>query len=284
MNAALEGEMDAHLTDEERQLGNRRNGKMQKQVQTPLGEVTVSTPRDRNSSFEPQFIKKRETILVEGVADRIIGLYSLGNSTREISDWMEENLGNRVSDETISSITDRVLPEIKAWRSRTLDAVYPIVWLDAIHYKVTDERGCAVTRAIYNVLGVDKEGNKDLLGMYISKNEGANFWLNVLTDLQNRGVHDILIACVDGLKGFPDAIQSVFPNTTVQLCIVHQIRNSIKYVGSKHQKEFLKDLKRIYGAVSKEAAEAELFNLNEKWGEKISYRHQVMGGQLGKTY
>ena len=256
LNAALEGEMDAHLTDEERQLGNRRNGKMQKQVQTPLGEVTVSTPRDRNSSFEPQFIKKRETILAEGVADRIIGLYALGNSTREISDWMEENLGNRV------------LPEIKAWRSRTLDAVYPIVWMDAIHYKVTDERGCAVTRAIYNVLGVDKEGHKDLLGMYISKNEGANFWLNVLTDLQNRGVHDILIACVDGLKGFPDAIQSVFPNTTVQLCIVHQIRNSIKYVGSKHQKEFLKDLKRVYGAVSKEAAETELFNLNEKWGEK----------------
>lgn len=144
LNAALEGEMDAHLTEEERQLGNRRNGKMQKQVQTPLGEVTVSTPRDRNSSFEPQFIKKRETILAEGVADRIIGLYALGNSTREISDWMEENLGNRVSAETISSITDRVLPEIKAWRSRTLDAVYPIVWMDAIHYKVTDERGCAV--------------------------------------------------------------------------------------------------------------------------------------------
>ena len=267
LNAALEGERDAHLT-EERQLGNRRNSKMQKQVQTPLGEFTVSTPRDRNSSFEPQFIKKRETILAEGVADRIIGLYALGNSTREISDWMEENLGNRVSAETISSITDRVLPEIKAWRSRILDDVYPIVWMDTIHYKVTDERGCTITRAIYNVLGIDKEGHKDLLGMYISKNEGVNFWLNILTDLQNRGVHDILIACVDGLKGFPDAIQSVFPNTIVQLCIVHQIRNSIKYVGSKHQKEFLKDLKRVYGAVSKEAAETEFFNLNEKWGEK----------------
>lgn len=209
-------------------------------------------------------LKKRETILVEGVADRIIGLYALGNSTREISDWMEKNLGNRVSAETISSITDRILPEIKAWRSRILNDVYPIVWMDAIHYKVTDERGCAVTRAIYNVLGIDKEGHKDLLGMYISKNEGANFWLNVLTDLQNRGVHDILIACVDGLKGFLDAIQSVFPNTIVQLCIVHQIQNSIKYVGSKYQKEFLKDLKWIYGAVSKEAAETEFFNLNEK--------------------
>ena len=205
LNAALEGEMDAHLTEEERQMGNRRNGKMQKQVQTPLGEVTVSTPRDRNSSFDPQFIKKRETILAEGVADRIIGLYAMGNSTREISDWMEENLGNRVSADTISSITDRVLPEIKAWKSRMLDSVYPIVWMDAIHYKVTDERGCAVTRAIYNVLSIDREGHKELLGMYISRNEGANFWLSVLTDLQNRGVEDILIACIDGLKGFPEA-------------------------------------------------------------------------------
>ena len=268
LNAALEGEMDAHLTEEERQMGNRRNGKMQKQVQTPLGEVTVSTPRDRNSSFDPQFIKKRETILAEGVADRIIGLYAMGNSTREISDWMEENLGNRVSADTISSITDRVLPEIKAWRSRNLDPVYPIVWLDAIHYKVMDDRGCAISRAIYHVLAIDKEGRKDLLGMYISKNEGANFWLNVLTDLQNRGVRDILIACVDGLKGVPDAIQSVFPDTIVQLCVVHQIRNSVKYVGSKHQKEFIKDLKHVYGAVSKETAEIELLNLDEKWGEK----------------
>ena len=267
LNAALEGEMDAHLTSEERENGNRRNGKMYKQVQTPLGEVTVSTPRDRNSSFDPQFIKKRETILAEGVADRIIGLYALGNSTREISNWLEENLGNRVSAETISSITDRVLPEIKSWKSRMLDPVYPIVWMDAIHYKVTDERGCAVTRAIYNVLGIDKEGHKDVLGMYIYRSEGANFWLSVLTDLQNRGVEDILIACVDGLKGFPEAIQSVYPDTVVQLCIVHQIRNSIKYVGSKNRKEFLKDLKYVYQAVSKDAAEDELKKLEQKWGE-----------------
>ena len=233
LNAALEGEMEAHLSDE-----------------------------------DPQFIKKRETILAEGVADRIIGLYALGNSTREISDWMEENLGNRVSAETISSITDRVLPEIKAWKSRLLDPVYPIVWLDAIHYKVTDERGYAVTRAIYNVLGITKEGHKELLGMYISKNEGANFWLGVLTDLQNRGVQDILIACVDGLKGFPEAIVSVYPDAIVQLCIVHQIRNSIKHVGSKHQKEFLLDLKRVYQAVNKESAEEELVKLDDKWGEQ----------------
>jgi transposase-like protein len=268
INAALEGEMDAHLTDESRLSGNRRNGKMPKQVQTPVGEITVETPRDRDASFNPQFLKKRETMLAEGMADRIIGLYALGTSTREISDWMEENLGSRVSAETISAITDRVLPEIKSWRTRSLDPVYAIVWMDAIHYKVMDDKGVAVSRAIYNVLGIDKEGRKDLLGMYISKSEGANFWLSVLTDLQNRGVKDILIACIDGLKGFPDAIRSVFPETSVQLCVIHQIRNSVKYVGSKHQKEFMRDLKLVYGAVSKEAAEVEMDNLELKWGEQ----------------
>ena len=268
INAALEGEMDAHLTEESRLVGNRRNGKMQKQVQTPMGEVTVSTPRDRNASFDPQFIKKRETMLAEGMAERIIGLYALGTSTREIGEWMEENLGSRVSAETISSITDRVLPEIKAWRSRTLDETYAIVWLDAIHYKVMDDKGFAVSRAIYNVLGINKGGKKELLGMYISHSEGANFWLSVLSDLQNRGVRDILIACIDGLKGFPDAIKSVFPQTNVQLCVIHQVRNSMKYVGSKHRKEFIKDLKTVYGAVSKEAAQMRLDNLDKKWGEK----------------
>ena len=267
LNAVLEGEMDAHLTVEERQSGNRRNGKMEKQVQTPYGEVSVSTPRDRNGSFDPQFIKKRETVLAEGSADKIIGLYALGASTREISSWFEENVGSSISAETISAITDRVLPEIKEWKSRQLDEVYAIVWLDAIHYKVKDEKGQAVSRAIYNVLGINKEGKKDLLGMYVSHSEGANFWLSVLTDLQNRGVRDILIACVDGLKGFPDAINSVFPDTAVQLCIVHQIRNSIKYVGSKHQKEFMRDLKTVYQAVSKESAEDALDRLDAKWGE-----------------
>lgn len=267
LNAVLEGEMDAHMSEEEREEGNRRNGKMEKQVQTPYGEITVSTPRDRNGSFEPQIIKKRETILAEGSADKIIGLYAIGASTREISRWYEENVGSSISAETISAITDRVLPEIKEWKSRQLDEVYAIVWLDAIHYKVKDEKGQAVTRAIYNVLGINKEGKKDLLGMYVSRSEGANFWLSVLTDLQNRGVQDILIACVDGLKGFPDAIKSVFPQTAVQLCIVHQIRNSIKYVASKNQKEFMKDLKTVYQAVNKDSAEEALDQLDSKWGE-----------------
>ena len=268
LNAALEGEMDAHLSEESRESGNRRNGKMSKTVQTQYGEVTVETPRDRNGSFDPQTVRKRETILAEGMADQIIGMYAFGTSTREICSYFEREFNTRLSAETISAITDRVLPEIKEWKSRSLDVVYAICWLDAIHYKVKDDTGRAVTRAVYNVLGINKEGHKELLGMYVAKSEGANFWLEVLTDLQNRGVEDIMICCVDGLKGFPDAIQSVFPHTAVQLCIVHQIRNSIKYVGSKHKKEFLKDLKRVYGAVSKEAAETELDNLETKWVEQ----------------
>ena len=258
--------MDIHMDEEERSVGNRRNGHTSKQVQTQLGEVTVQTPRDRQSSFEPEFIKKRERILAEGVSDRIIGLYALGNSTREISDWMEEHLGNRVSAETISSITNRVLPEIQSWRTRPLEKVYPIVWMDAIHYKVMDEKNRPVTRAIYNVLAVDNNGYKDLLGMYISKSEGANFWLSVLSDLESRGVEDILIACTDNLTGFSDAIKSVFPHATVQTCVVHQIRNSLRYVSSKNQKDFLKDLKMVYRAVSKEQAEIEMDNLDKKWG------------------
>lgn len=176
---------------------------------------------------------------------------------------MEENLGNRVSADTISAITDHILPEIKAWKSRMLTPLSNIVWMDAIHYKVTDERGCTVTRAIYNVLGINREGHKKLLGMYISRNEGANFWLSVLTDLQNREIEDILIACIDGLKGLPKAIQSVYPNTAVSFVWY------IKYVSSKNQKEFLKDLKCVYQAVNKESAEDELLKLDEKWRNSI---------------
>lgn len=269
LNAALDGEMDAHLSEESRESGNRRNGKMPKTVQTQYGEVRVETPRDRDGSFGPQTVRKRETVLAESMADQIIGMYAFGTSSREISSYFEREFNTRLSVETINAITDRVLPEIKEWKSRSLDAVYAICWLDAIHYKVKDDTGRAVTRAIYNVLGINKGGRKELLGMYVARSEGANFWLEILTDLQNRGVEDITICCVDGLKGFPDAIQSVFPKTAVQLCAVHQIRNSVKYVDSKHQKEFLKDLKRVYGAVSKEAAETELDNnLEAKWGEQ----------------
>lgn len=267
LNAALEGEMDAHLNEDDRLAGNRRNGRMSKQVQTKYGEVTVETPRDREGSFHPETVKKRETILAEGMADQIINMYAFGTSTRDISKYFEREFNTTLSADTISAITDRVLPEIKDWKTRILDPVYAICWLDAIHYKVRDENGRAATRAVYNVLGINKYGRKELLGMYISKSEGANFWLEVMTDLQNRGVRDIIICCVDGLKGFPDAIQSVFPEASVQLCIVHQIRNSIKHVGSKHQKAFIKDLKTVYGAVNKDAAETQLDELEETWGE-----------------
>lgn len=269
LNAALEGEMDAHMGLEERSGGNRRNGYSNKQVQSSVGELSISTPRDRDATFDPVMVKKRERILADSMADRIIGLYAVGTSTREISRLMEEQFGNRISPETISSVTDRVLPELQSWRNRTLDAVYPIVWMDGIHYKVMDDKNRPVSRVIYNVLGLTADGRKDLLGMYIARSEGANFWLSVLTDLQNRGVCDILIACVDGLKGFPDAIASVFPQTTVQLCIIHQIRSSMRYVASKNQKVFMADLKRVYGAVNKDAAEDALLDLEQKWARPI---------------
>jgi len=269
LNAALETEMEEHLAENKGNGGkDRRNGKTRKTVQSEYGPVEIQTPRDRDGSFEPEVVKKRETILAEGLSDKIISLYATGQSTRDISKFIEDNYGSSISAETISHITDRVWPEIQSWRNRSLEDVYPIVWLDAIHYKVKDEKGAVVSRAIYNVLGVDRYGFKDLLGMYVSQSEGANFWLGVLTDLKNRGVKDILIACVDGLKGFPDAINAVFPQTDVQLCIVHQIRNSLKYVASKNQKEFLADLKLVYQAATQEKAETELSNLDTKWGEK----------------
>ena len=215
LNSALEGEMDSHLDNGERDFGNRRNGHISKQVQTSMGEVTINTPRDQDGTFDPQVVRKLEKILADSLADRIIGLYALGTSTREISDILEEQFGIRISAETISSITDRVLPKIQSWKSRPLDSVYPIVWLDAVHYKVMDGKNRPENRAIYNVLALSSDGRKELLGMYISKSEGANFWLSVLTDLQSRGVRDILIACVDGLKDFPDAIASAFPDTIV---------------------------------------------------------------------
>ena len=266
LNAAMEGELESHLRETKPLTKNRRNGKMPKTLQTEYGPVEVDTPRDRDGSFDPEIVKKRQTILAEGLSDKIISLYATGQSMSDIQSFLEENYGTEISKETISNITDKVWPEIKSWRSRSLDEVYPIVWMDAIHYKSRNEKGATESRAIYNVLGIDKEGRKDLLGMYVSHSEGANFWLNVLTDLQNRGVKDVLIACVDGLTGFPDAIQCVFPKTDVQLCIVHQIRNSVKYVASKNQKAFLADLKLVYAAQTKDAAELALDRLEEKWG------------------
>ena len=208
-----------------------------------------------------------EQILPEGAAERIIGLYASGNSTREISNWMETNMGKWVSAETINNITDSVLPEMQSWRNRPLDAVYPIVWVDAIHYKVMDDKNLPKTNAVHSVLAIDRNGHKDLMGIYVSAGENPDFWLSILTDLKNRGVSDILIACSDSFTDFSDAAKSVFPETFVQNSIVHLIRNSLKYAASKNRKELLKDLKKVYQAENKEKAEQELNNLNLKWGE-----------------
>jgi transposase-like protein len=264
---ALEAEMESHLSDHERSRVNKRNGKARKTVKSSEGTFELEVPTDRQSNFEPELVKKRQTILAENLSDKIIGLYGLGTSLRDISSHIKEIYDTDISHTVLSQITDKIIPDIKAWQSRPLEPMYCIVWLDAMHYKVRVD-GKVTHRALYNILGINKAGHKEVLGMYISESEGANFWLQVLTDLQNRGLQDILIACTDNLKGFTNAIVSVFPKAITQLCIVHQIRNSLKYVTSKDQKEFLKDLKKVYRGVNKEIAEDQLLSLEEKWGSK----------------
>ncbi len=236
-------------------------------MKSSVGEFELDVPRDRNGSYEPQIVKKHQTHMSDHIEQKILSLYALGNSYSQISEHIQELYGTEFSKATISAVTDKVIPLLKEWQQRPLESIYPFVWLDAIHYKIKDN-GRYISKAVYTILGVGLNGKKEILGLYLSENEGANFWLQVLTDLNNRGVEDILIASVDGLKGFPEAINAIFPNTEVQLCIVHQIRNSIRYVASKNQKEFMKDLKIIYQAISKEAAEMELDNLESKWGKK----------------
>ena len=267
LESALSAEMENHLSEEERSKGNKRNGKGTKKIKTGYGTVSIETPQDRHSRFEPEIVKKRQRILTDSLAPKIIGLYGKGMSLRDISSHIAEMYDTEVSPTILSEITDRIIPQVKEWQNRPLDDVYPIVWLDAMHYKVKDE-GRVVSRAVYNILAINKEGKKSLIGMYISESEGAKFWLSVLTDLKNRGVKDILIACTDNLNGFSEAILSVFPDTEIQKCIIHQIRNSLKYVASKDQKSFMKDLKKVYRAVNKSEAETELINLEEQWGKK----------------
>lgn len=263
--AALEGEIDSHLGKEI--AANRRNGKSKKTIKSLNGNFELQTPRDRDGSFTPQLVKKHQTILNDEIEQKIIALYGLGMSYKDIASHVQEIYALEVSTGTLSAVTDKIIHTVKEWQARPLETIYPIVWLDAIHYKIR-ENGKVISKAVYTILGVTLEGQKEVLGLYISENEGANFWLQVLTDLSNRGVNDILIACVDGLKGFPEAIETIFPNTEVQLCIVHQIRNSLKYVGSKNKKEFVVDLKRVYKAANKGLAEAELDTLESKWNDK----------------
>ena len=231
------------------------------------GVFELDTPRDREGSFEPEIVKKRQTVLNESLDNKVLGLYAIGMSYEAISEHLAEMYGLEVSSAKISLITDKLLPAITEWRNRPLESVYPIVFLDAMHFKVRVE-GKVVSQAFYTVLAVTKEGKKDILGLYLSENEGARFWLGVLNDLRARGLEDILIASVDGLKGFPEAIAEVFPRTETQLCIVHQIRNSLKYIVSKEQRDFMTDLKLVYKASSKDLAEHHLLELGEKWGKK----------------
>jgi putative transposase len=265
LEASLQGELTDHLANDA--LPNRRNGKTSKEVKTSLGKLVIETPRDRNSSFEPQVLPKRKTVLGEALDHKVLSLYSYGMSYNDICKHLDELYGLTVAPSTLTAITDSVIEDVKQWQSRPLESVYPFVWMDAIHYKVKDE-GSIKTKAVYCLLGVGRDGKKDLLGLYINETEGAKFWLQVLTDLQNRGVQDIIIACIDNLKGFAEAIESIFPRTEVQLCVVHQIRNSIRYVASKDMKAVMASLKKVYTASTKEQAVLELDELEKQWKDR----------------
>jgi putative transposase len=247
--------------------GNSRNGKSAKTIKGTFGELALETPRDRNGTFEPQIIEKHQTRFT-GFDKNILSLYSRGLSTREIQQHLEEIYGVEVTAGLISSVTDEVLDEVKTWQNRQLDAVYPIMYLDAIQFKVRDN-GHVRNKAIYLAIGVTIAGYKEVLGLWIAQTEGAKFWLQVVTELKNRGVSDIFIACVDGLKGFPEAIESVFPQTEVQLCIVHLVRHSLNYVGWKQRKEVAADLKLIYTAATDGEAEQRLADFSLKWDAKF---------------
>ena len=269
----LEAEMEEHLGREkydriDSDSRNYRNGYSQKTIKSSFGESKVEIPRDRNGEFEPQIVKKYETVCNE-LDKKVIGLYARGMSVDDIKAEIDELYGVDISPAMISKITDKVMETAHAWQNRPLDTVYPIMYLDAIHYKVRDDHKI-VSKAAYICMGMDIKGYKDILGIWIGEQEGAKFWLSVCNDLKNRGVKDILIACMDGLKGLPDAIKAVFPDVNIQSCIIHQIRNSIKYIASKDSRDFMADLKEVYKAVNEEQALKALESLEETWGEKYS--------------
>ena len=266
---ALEAEMTDHLGYEKHSLegensGNSRNGQSRKTMIGADGEFEIETPRDRNGTFDPQFVRKRQ-VRLEGFDEKVLSLYARGMTNREIQGHLLEIYGTEVSPSLISRVTDAVLDEVTAWQNRDLAAVYPIVYLDAIHLKIRTD-GRVQNRAVYLALGINLEGHKELLGLWIGETEGAKFWLNVLTELSNRGLRDILIAAVDGLTGFPEAIAAVFPRTEVQLCVVHMVRNSLRYVPWKNRKAVVRDLRKVYTAATADAAEAALSEFEQAWG------------------
>lgn len=267
IEAALEGEMDEHLQETREVTANRRNGRTKKNLKSSLGGIEIFSPRDREGSFAPHTIAKRQRILPGDLDDKILALYSRGMSYSDMRSHIQEMYGVDVSDGTISSITDRVIPTIREWQSRPLERLYAIVYMDAMHFKIRDD-GKVITKAIYTILGIDMLGKKEILGLYQGDNESASFWLQVLNDLSQRGVEDILIASIDNLRGFANAVESIYPKTEVQLCVIHQIRNSLKYIPWSNQREFMTDLKMVYRAGNLEVATENMNLLEEKWGKK----------------
>ena len=267
----LEGELTHHLGYEKHATagngsGNSRNGKTSKTLKGKDGTIPIAVPRDRNGDFAPQFIPKHQTRF-DGFDEKIIALYARGLTTRDIQAHLAEMYGVEVSPGLISTVTDEVLEEVKTWQQRPLEKLYPIVYLDALVVKVRQD-GRVANRSIYVAIAVNLQGKKEVLGLWAAQNEGAKFWLGVMTELKNRGVEDFLIACVDGLKGFPEAIEQVFPRTTVQLCLVHLVRNSLSFVSWKHKKEVAADLKTIYGAVTAQAGQDALDVFMKKWSSR----------------
>jgi putative transposase len=272
LQQVFEAEIEEHLGYSKhdprgKNSGNSRNGYSKKTIKSKLGETKLDIPRDRKGEYEPQIIKKYETSL-NGLEDQIIALYSKGMSTRDIEDHMKDIYGINVSPSLVSKVTDKILPLVYEWQSRLLDPVYPIVFLDAIHFKVKHENRI-ISKAAYTVLGVNTDGIKDILGIWIGENESASFWLNVCQELKSRGVQDILIACKDGLSGFSDAINATFPQTDIQSCVIHQLRNTLKYVPNKDRKVVMDDLKKVYKAFTIEQAEVAFGEFKEKWGKKF---------------
>lgn len=266
LEASLESEACDHI-QETKTFQNRRNGKARKTMTSDLGSFELETPRDRNGSFEPQTVPKRQVTISSDIDKKIIGLYGLGMSYSDIQSHLKEMYDFDISDGTISSITDRIIPEIKEWQNRPLESVYPLIWLDAMHYKVRDD-GQVKSKAVYSILAVNMEGHKEILGIYFGNSESSSFWRQVLNDMQNRGIEDIFIACIDNLSGFGDAIEDLFPKTEVQLCLVHQMRNSAKYVSHANLREVMKDLKAIYQAPTEAKGLDALELARAKWDKK----------------
>ena len=269
IEASLEGELDAHLDKTRKSQKNRRNGHGTKNLSSPLGGFEIFSPRDRDASFTPQIVEKRQHKITSDIDAQILALYGRGMSYSDIQSHLSEMYGIDVSDGTINAITDRIIPAIKEWQNRPLENVYPVIWLDAMHFKVRDN-GVVKTKAIYSILGVTCDGEKEVIGIYFGDHESSTFWRQVLHELKLRGIQDVFVACIDNLKGFGDAIEDIFPQTDVQLCLVHQMRNSMKYISDKDIKPMVKDLKKVYKATNPDMAEHCLGEAEKKWGAKYS--------------